>query len=97
MGAQDDEESEQFAGSAVALDKEVSSYLNEAPVSWLVECLEWWKANSSRFPHVALLARKVLCIPASETPSKRLFSATGKVITVKRASLSPTNVNAILF
>ena len=47
MGTQDDEESEQFAGSAVALDKEVSSYLNEAPVSWLVECLEWWKANSS--------------------------------------------------
>ena len=46
---------------------------------------------------MALLAQKVLCIPASETPSGRLFSAAGNVITVKRTSLSPTNVNAILF
>lgn len=54
--------------------------------------LEWWKMNNKRFPNLAKLARKFLCIPASSASSERVFSAAGQVIAKKRARLDPTLV-----
>jgi hypothetical protein len=36
--------------------------------------LTWWKVRASKFPNLAVLARKWLCIPATLAPSERVFS-----------------------
>ena len=50
--------------------------------------LEWWKMNEKTYPHIACLARSYLAIPATSAPSERIFSRAGRLLTVKRASMS---------
>ncbi len=59
--------------------------------------LQWWKAEENRYPILATLARKYLCIPASSAASERLFSASGLVVTPRRAALKPHKVNMLGF
>jgi hypothetical protein len=59
--------------------------------------LLWWKEHAVRFPLLAQLARGLLAIPASSAPSERLFSASGQLVSLKRASLSPDTVEDIMF
>ena len=46
---------------------------------------------------VAILARFVLCTPATSTPAECMFLAAGNIVTKKRASLLPSNVDALIF
>jgi hypothetical protein len=48
--------------------------------------LEWWKMNEKRFPILSILAKVYLCIPATSTPSERLFSNASNLMTVKRTT-----------
>ena len=59
--------------------------------------LEWWKENEMRFPLMANMARKYLCIPATSTPSERMFSTAGNVVTNLRTLLKPHKVNMLVF
>lgn len=59
--------------------------------------LEWWKENEERFPHVAKLARKYLCIPATSSPSERAFSASGNIVSCQRSALKPARVDQLVF
>ena len=43
------------------------------------------------------VAKKLLAIPATSTPSERSFSVAGRLIEERRTSLDPDNVNALLF
>lgn len=78
---------------------EVSRYMAE-PSSASVDKgspLKWWKANESRFPLLAKVAKKVLAIPATSTPTERLFSTAGLICTKKRARLSAEHVDMLVF
>ena len=44
-----------------------------------------------------MLAKKLLCIPATFVPSEHLFSTAGNIVTKKRASLDPDNVECLRF
>jgi len=44
-----------------------------------------------------LLARAILPIPATSTPSERIFSTAELTVTRKRSQLSPSNVNKIVY
>lgn len=58
----------------------------------------WRKeANSDRYPMLARLAKSNLRIPATSTPSERLFSAAGNIASKKRASLSQEHVDMLTF
>jgi len=46
---------------------------------------------------LAVLARKILSVPASSAASERAFSAAGQTITERRTSLKPDTVDSILF
>ena len=48
-----------------------------------------------QFPILALVARRVLAVPATSASTERLFSASGRVCTFDRASLKPANVDIL--
>ena len=62
-----------------------------------VNVLEWWEVHESQLPMMATLVKNILCVPATSTPSERMFSKAGNLITKKRASLKPKKVDMMLF
>jgi hypothetical protein len=60
--------------------------------------LEWWKnCGRIRYPTLAKLARRILCIPATSAPSERLFSVAGQIISKNRARLHSDTATDIIF
>ena len=47
-----------------------------------------WQDRAPVLPVLAVLAKKYLCIQASSSPSERLFSKAGQVITANRSQLN---------
>uniref|UniRef100_G3N7L6 HAT C-terminal dimerisation domain-containing protein n=1 Tax=Gasterosteus aculeatus TaxID=69293 RepID=G3N7L6_GASAC len=86
----DNDDSEEDAHNQ-KIRNEVLMYFGEQPLSKTESPLSWWKW----FPALASLAKSFLCIPATSTPSERLFSAAGNIASKKRASLSPEHVNML--
>lgn len=80
------------------VEAECSLYLANASIYLLgIQLLQFWKEQSPNLPHLSKLAQKILCVPATSTPSERVFSVAGLTVTSKRSSLSPANVNKIIF
>ena len=61
--------------------------------------LGWWKdkAVKQSFPAVTGLARKWLCVPASSTPSERVFSIAGIIDNPKRSRLEASKLSSQVF
>lgn len=57
----------------------------------LSDPLSSWRVNhaSYSYPHVAKVARKYLCIPASSAPSERVFSLGKLVLERRRWNMTP--------
>ncbi|XP_042343871.1 E3 SUMO-protein ligase ZBED1-like [Plectropomus leopardus] len=91
----DEEDEEQQLSQTV--QKEVLLYFGEHPLSKKGNPLSWWKANAPRYPTLSKLAQSFLCIPATSTPSERLFSAAGNIASKRRASLSSEHVDMLTF
>lgn len=79
------------------VQREVLQYFGEHPLSKKEDPLSWWRANAARYPNLAKLAKSFLSIPATSTPSERLFSAAGNIATKRRASLTSDHVNMLTF
>ena len=79
--------------------QELNIYFAERPPPADMEPLCWWKVNAlhHHFLSIILLARKFLCIPATSVPSEQIFAAAGHIVSKSRTSLSPENVDALLF
>jgi len=85
-----------FQNNSIHVD-EVASYL-ALPKVHPDDCpLLWWKTNKTRFSVLSKLARKYLAIPATSTPSERLFSEAGNVMTIKRTQLAPNTLENLVF
>uniref|UniRef100_A0A8C5NCM1 BED-type domain-containing protein n=1 Tax=Gouania willdenowi TaxID=441366 RepID=A0A8C5NCM1_GOUWI len=91
----DEEDEEQQLSQNV--QKEVLMYFGEHPLSKKENPLSWWKVNAARYPTLSKLAQSFLCIPATSTPSERLFSAAGNIASKRRASLSSEHVDMLTF
>lgn len=59
--------------------------------------LQWWKSNSSNYPLLSTVARKYLCVCATSSPSERVFSCSGNIVTPFRTSLNPQKVDMLTF
>lgn len=83
--------------SAERVEKEKSRYVGLPSVSPDCDPLEWWRAEAQHLPILAALARKYLCLCGTSVPSERLFSKCGLIVNNLRSSLSPKNVNMLVF
>nr|XP_054600927.1 E3 SUMO-protein ligase ZBED1-like [Nothobranchius furzeri] len=79
------------------IEKELQAYLSTPNVDSEMNPLEWWKAHEVFFPKVSQLAQKYLCIPATSSPSERVFSTGGNIVTCQRAALKPDKVDKLIF
>ncbi|KAH7958664.1 hypothetical protein HPB49_004079 [Dermacentor silvarum] len=79
------------------LSAQFDAYLSEPQLGHNLDALKWWKDNESKFPLVAELAKKYMCIPASSASSERVFLTAGNIITAKRSCLLPENVSCLVF
>ena len=59
--------------------------------------LLWWKQNENLYPHLAVLARRVLSIRATSAPSESIFSSAGLTIANDRASLLSELAGSLVF
>ena len=80
----------------ILIHDELKDYLAMPSVPADQDPLVWWRANKSRFPTLANVARAFLCIPATSAPSERVFSTAGNIITEKRARLSDRTAEALI-
>ena len=71
-----------------SVGEEVTLFMQERPIKRKEDPLSWWRGNASRFPHLAILARRYLAIPATSTASKRVFSVAGIVMDKRRCALT---------
>ena len=80
-----------------AVENELSSYLTAACIDSEANPLQWWKDHEVAFPALSCLAKKYLCVPATSSPSERVFSCSGNIVTFHRASLNPDTVDRLVF
>uniref|UniRef100_H3AQA6 BED-type domain-containing protein n=1 Tax=Latimeria chalumnae TaxID=7897 RepID=H3AQA6_LATCH len=79
------------------LHDEVQKYTQKVIMENERDLLNWWKEHNIVYPKLSMLARSVLCIPASSSSSKRNFSVAGRTIEQWRSVLKPSTINSILF
>ncbi len=77
--------------------EELARYLQEETIDTSDDPLAWWWNNEARYPLLATVAKRYLCICATSTPSERVFSAAGNIVTPIRSSLKPDKVNMLVF
>lgn len=79
------------------VEHELSSYLQSVCIESDADPLKWWKEHEVAFPALSNLAKKYLSVPATSSPSERVFSCSGNIVTCHRASLKPDNVDRLIF
>jgi len=77
--------------------EEVALYLQEHPIKRSEDPFACWHGNASRFPHLAVVACCYLAIPATSTPSERVFSVAGIVVDKRHCALTADMINALVF
>lgn len=80
-----------------SLASELARWRLEPRISARENPLVWWRKNSSRFPTLAFLAKRYLCIPASSAPSERVFSKVGIVLGKRRGRLAVERTEQLVF
>ncbi|GJT69463.1 zinc finger BED domain-containing protein RICESLEEPER 2 [Tanacetum coccineum] len=56
------------------------------------DILVWWKGRESQFPVLSAMARDLLSVQASTVASELAFSTSGRVISIRRPTLTPTSL-----
>ncbi len=79
------------------LQQELESYQKVPTIPICDSPLNWWKVHEQSYPLLAYVAKALLCIPATSVPSERVFSTAGDVVNAQRATLTPENVDMLVF
>eukprot|EP00063_Salmo_salar_P042667 XP_014017502.1 PREDICTED: zinc finger BED domain-containing protein DAYSLEEPER-like [Salmo salar] len=82
---------------ANTIKEEVASYKAASDIPVDGDPLAWWKSNEWKYPHIAMMTRCYLAVPGTSVPSERVFSTAGDIVTAKRSTLSPDNVDILIF
>lgn len=76
---------------------QLESYVAEPQIGHNLDPLTWWKNHKEKYPDLLKLAHQYLGIPATSASSERTFSTAGNIVSPKRASLLPENINLLTF
>lgn len=76
---------------------EVTEYLREDKITFNQNPFEWWTSKKGKYPILAKIARIYLAAPATSTPSERLFSDAGNVLSEKRTRMDSELFKRIIF
>ena len=87
----------EWRSSSVRQRDEMEKYLNMDVPADCKDILLWWKTQSTFLPKLSIIAKQVLCIPASSATSERNFSRAGLIVTDRRSCIDPDHVNNLLF
>ncbi|KAL6190840.1 hypothetical protein ACLB2K_037234 [Fragaria x ananassa] len=68
----------------------------EVPDGLEFNILGWCRSHEEVYLVLSLIARDLLSVPASTVASEAAFSAGGRVVSEKRASLSPSTIQALI-
>ena len=71
--------------------------MKEDKIKFTQSPFEWWANKKGKYPILARLARIYLAVPATSTPSERLFSNAGNLLTSKRTRMHPELFKRIMF
>ena len=79
------------------LKNEVQAYLIEKNNNNYLSPLEWGRVKGRKYRNVDRFARKWLAVPATSTPSDRLFSICGLVDNAERSNLLGVSIKNQVF
>ena len=79
------------------VDKEIHDYKNLLPVSMATNPVGWWWKKNKSFPMLYTLSAKYMCVQASSTPSERVFSLAGDIISEERCRIRPEKADQLIF
>ena len=69
------------------IKQEHDCYLSHPQLEIEADPLIWWKMEHPRYPHLAKLSQKNLCVCATSVLSKRIFSIAGQIVSDRRSAL----------
>lgn len=75
---------------------ELETYLNHRITAKNHNVTEWWNEHQKQYPKLFKLFATLSSIPASSASGERIFSRAGMVITNRRNTILPENVNSII-
>ena len=70
-------------------ESEAARYLDLPDLPMETDILEWWASKEGEFPHLSVLARQYLGVPATSASAERLFSIAGRVYDDLRQGMAP--------
>ena len=76
---------------------ELQTYSTTSKIDFEEDPLKRWKFHSAEYPCLSKLAKKYLCVCATISPSKRLFSTSGNIVSPNRCSMKPDTVEMLTF
>ena len=79
------------------IQSEMRAYEGETPLKSSGNPLEWWGKSAYKYPNMAQLARRYLCVPGTSVRSERVFSTAGIIVNKQRSALDPENVDRLVF
>ena len=83
--------------AAASAEAELAAYLNDDVIPRTESSTAWWAANATRFPMLAVEAKRYLSTPPTSVASERLFSSAAQVYTDRRSRLLPKRADMLLF
>jgi hypothetical protein len=60
------------------------------------DVLVWWKLHEKEYPILSQIAKKYLCIPASQAITERSFSTAKRIVCDSRTRLKPEHVSKLV-
>lgn len=75
---------------------EFETYLKHRVTTHHNNITDWWNENREQYPKLFRLFAKISSIPASSASSERVFSRAGMVVSDRRSTILPANVNNII-
>ena len=79
------------------VERELQCYIGTPCIDVEKDLLQWWASECCDYPCLSQLAMKYLAVCATSSPSERVFSASGKIVTPLRSNLKPDMVDKLVF